>query len=112
MADALAGNAMLAALLMVTVTFMVWAGLPSSVTLAGLKLHSMPAGNPAEQLPGAELVELVKLMVCVEPFTGAMVKVTAADCPAGMVAGEAEPAVRVKSGEVTVIVVAAEVEML
>jgi len=55
------GTAMLAAVVMVKATF--WEALPLSVTLVGLKLQSVPAGRPAEQLPGAELVELVKLIV-------------------------------------------------
>jgi hypothetical protein len=104
------GSAMFAVVLMVRVTF--WEALPLSVTLCGLKLHSAPGGRPAGQLPGAELVEFVKLIVCVELFTGAMVKVTADDCPAGMDAGDAALAVRVKSGFVTVIIVAAEVAEL
>src|ERR1700720_3225587 len=41
------GSAMLAAMEMLRVTPMVWAGLPSSVTLMGLKLQSAPAGRPA-----------------------------------------------------------------
>jgi len=46
----------------------------------------------------------------VEPFTGAMVKVTMADWPAGMDAGEAALAVSVKSGVRTVTVTGEEVE--
>jgi len=83
---------------------------PLSVTLVGLKLQSAPAGRPAEQLPGLELVELVKLMVCVEPFTGEMVTVTDADCPAGTELGEVDPAARAKSLTVTTEV--ADVEAL
>jgi len=86
---------MLAAVEMVKVT--VWEFVPSSVTLAGLKLQSAPAGRPAEQLCGFELVEFAKFMVWVEPFTGAMVRVTKADCPAEMDAGDAVLAVSVKS---------------
>jgi hypothetical protein len=71
------GTVMLAAVEIVKVT--VWEFVPSSVTLPGLKLQSAPAGRPAEQLCGFELVEFVKLMVWVEPFTGAMVNVTEAD---------------------------------
>src|SRR5437764_5506329 len=81
-------TAMLA--VVVTVTVICWEFMPSSVTLVGLlgllgllKVQRAPAGKPAVQLPGEELVEFVKLMVCVEPLTGAMVKVAVADCPAG-----------------------------
>jgi hypothetical protein len=78
---------------MVIVTF--WELVPSSVTPVGLKLQAAPAGKPVQLLA-------VKLMVCVELFTGAMVKVTEADCPAGTDAGEVDPAARVKSGDVIV----------
>jgi hypothetical protein len=95
----------------VTVNMRVWEPLPVKVTLFGLlglvgllNVQSAPAGRPAEQLPGLELVEGVKLMVCIELFTGAMVKVTDADCPAGIEAGDVEPALRVKSGATTVTV--------
>jgi hypothetical protein len=57
-----------------------------------------------------ELVELVKLMVCVEPFTGEIVRVTDADCPEGTELGEVDPAARVKS--LTVITEGADVEAL
>ena len=93
------GVAMLAEVVMVIVTF--WDLVPSSVTLAGLKLQSAPAGRFAVQLPAEELVELVKLTVWVEPFTGAMVKVTEADCPAGTEVGDTDPAPSVKSLTVT-----------
>jgi hypothetical protein len=59
-------------------------------------------GNPAVQLPGLEpvfeLVEFVKLMVCVELFTGVRVKMAEVDCPAEMEVGVKAVAVRVKSG--------------
>ena len=55
------GSAMLAAVVTVSVT--VWEALPLRVTLGGVKLQSAPAGKPAVQLPGAELVEFVKLTV-------------------------------------------------
>jgi hypothetical protein len=87
---------MLAAVVMVKVTGT--ESVPSSVTLAGLKLQSAPAGRPAVQLPGAELVEFVKLMVAVEPFTGVMVRTAVAVCPAGMELGDrAVVTARVKS---------------
>jgi hypothetical protein len=90
------GKAMLAAVVMVKVTGT--ESVPSSVTLAGLKLQSAPAGRPAVQLPGAELVEFVKLMVAVEPFTGVMVRTAVAVCPAGMELGDrAVVTARVKS---------------
>jgi hypothetical protein len=57
------GKHMLPKVVMVTVTFMVWAGTPSSVTLEGLKLQSAPVGRPEVQLPGLEAVELVKFTV-------------------------------------------------
>ena len=51
--------------------------MPSSVMLAGLKRQRAPTGKPAVQLPGLEpvleLIEFEKLMVCVEPLTGAWV---------------------------------------
>ena len=80
--------------------------MPSSVTLVGLKVQRAPVGKPAVQLPGLEpvleLIEFVKLMVCVEPFTGAMVKVAEEDCPAETEAGDrGAVTVRVKSLTVT-----------
>src|SRR5271166_2187455 len=96
MVDAAGGIAMLAVVAMVRVT--VWEFVPSSVTLPGLKLQSAPAGRPAEQLCGFELVEFVKLIVWVEPFTGATVRVTEADCPAEIDAGDAALAASVKVG--------------
>jgi hypothetical protein len=88
----------------VMVKMVVSASVPSSgPTLVGLKLQLVPAGKP-EQLAA------VKLMVWVEPFTGVMVRIAEADCPAGTDAGVNVPATKVKSGEVTVTVVAVEVE--
>jgi hypothetical protein len=89
--------------------------MPSSVTLVGLKVQRAPVGNPAVQLPGLEpvfeLIEFVKLMVCVEPFTGASVNVAAADCPAKTEAGDrGEVTVSVKSA--TVINAGEDVEAL
>ena len=79
-----APRAMLGAVDTVSVTFCELA--PLSVTLVGLNVQSAPAGKPAVQLPGIvpveEVVEFVKLMVSVEPFTGAMVNLAVADCPA------------------------------
>ena len=96
-------DAMFAAVVTVKVT--VFEFMPSSVTLVGLKLQRAPAGRPAVQLPlllpVLELVELVKLMVCVEPFTGARVNVTEAGCPAETEPGTKLPGVRVKSLTVT-----------
>src|ERR1700692_2091279 len=73
-------RAMFGAVLTVSVTFTEW--VPSRVTLVGLKVQSAPVGKPAVQLPGVEplvleLSEFAKLMVWVEPFTGATVKVDA-----------------------------------
>jgi len=68
---------------MVRVTVMVWVATPSSVTLAGLKLQSAPAGRPAVQLPPPEAVELVKLTVPVKPVVGVRVMTDVAVCPAG-----------------------------
>src|SRR5580698_11605332 len=79
------GTVMFAAVVTVKVT--VCEAEPFSVTLAGLKLQSAPAGKPAVQLPGAPVAEFVKLMVWVEPLTGAMVRTAVADCPAGIEAG-------------------------
>jgi hypothetical protein len=73
---------------------------PSRVTLVGLKVQSAPAGNPAVQLPWPE-PEFVKLIVCVEPFTGEMVSVADADCPAVTELGDRELAASVKSLTVT-----------
>ena len=89
--------------------------MPSSVTLVGLKVQRAPVGNPAVQLPGLEpvfeLIEFVKLMVCVEPFTGASVNVADADCPAKTEAGDrGEVTVSVKSA--TVINAGEDVEAL
>ena len=76
--------------------------MPSSVMLVGLKVQRAPVGKPAVQLPGLEpvleLIEFVKLIVCVEPFTGASVNVADADCPAEMEVGVRALEVRVKSG--------------
>ena len=71
----------------VTVKVTVWGAKPSSITLLGVKLQSAPAGNPAVQLPGAPVTEFVKLIVWVEPFSGATVRTAVADCPAGIEAG-------------------------
>lgn len=61
------------------------------MTLVGLKVHTVCCCRPAVQLPGVQLVgefvEFVKLMVSVEPFTGAIVSVAIADCPAEMELG-------------------------
>jgi len=96
-------NAMLGAVVMSRVTVLEF--MPSSVTLVGLKVQRAPVGKPAVQLPGlepvVELVEFVKLMVCVEAFTGVKVNVVEADCPAEMEAGRTVPAVSVKSLTVT-----------
>jgi hypothetical protein len=46
-------------------------------------------------------MEFVKLMVCVEPFTGVKVNVAEADCPAEMELGERVLATSVKSLTVT-----------
>ena len=105
------GNAMLATVVMARVTGIVCAGLPSSVTLPGLKLQSAPAGRPALQLPGLEAVELVKFTVPVKPLLGVMVTVETDVCPAGMLDGLSAPADMV-NGTVTVTVVGAEVEAL
>jgi type II secretory pathway component PulM len=86
---------MLAAVVMVRVTVLEL--VPSRVTLVGLKVQRAPAGNPAVQLPWPE-PEFVKLIVWVEPFTGEMVKVADADCPAVTEPGESVLAERVKSG--------------
>ncbi len=51
-----------------------------------LKLQSAPVGRPAEQLPGFDTVELVKLTAPVKPFTGAIAIVNVAVCPAATVA--------------------------
>jgi len=59
---------------------MVWAGIPSSVTLVGLKLHCVPVGRPAVQPPGEP-----KFTVPVNPVVGVMVIVCVAVCPAGTV---------------------------
>jgi hypothetical protein len=70
-----------------------------SVTLVGvlgllrfLKVQSAPAGRPAVQLPGVELVEelaeFVKLIVSLVPCTSVRVKVAIADCPAGTDTGD------------------------
>ena len=77
--------------------------MPSSVTFLGLKVHRAPAGKPAVQLPGLEpvleLMEFVKLMVCVELFTGVKVNVTEVDCPAEIEMGvSGVVTVSVKSG--------------
>ena len=77
---ALGGNVMLAAVATVRTTLMVWAGMPSSVTLVGLKLQSAPAGTPAVQPPGAP-----KFTVPVNPVVGVTVIVCVAVCPAGTV---------------------------
>jgi hypothetical protein len=92
---------MFAALLMVRIS--ICECVPSSVTLVGLKLQAVPAGKPVQLLE-------VKLTVCVELFTGATVRVTEADCPAGIDAGDAVPAPSVKSGWMTVTVTAEDVE--
>jgi hypothetical protein len=112
---------MLATVVMVTCT--VTGGLPLvSVTLVGVlglvrfwKLHRAPAGSPAVQLPGVELVgepdEFVKLMVSLSPCTRVRVKVAIADCPAEMDAGARRLVVwRVKSDGVTFTVTAGDVE--
>jgi len=85
---------------------------PFSVTLAGLKLQSAPAGRP-EQLPPLETVELVKFTVPVKPPAGVMVIAEVAGgpvCPAETVrlAGAAE----IVNGVVTVITAAADTEPL
>jgi len=71
---------------------------PLSVTLVGLNVQRAPAGRPAVQLPGVvpveEVAEFVKLTVSVDPFTGAMVNVAVADCPA-----ETEPGARLLATE-------------
>ena len=101
MACAPEGSAILAAVVMVKVT--VWELVPSSVTNAGLNVQSAPGGRFVVQLPGEELVDLVKFTVWVEPFTGEMVKVAEADCPAGMELGvRGRLVVRVKSLTVTI----------
>jgi predicted small integral membrane protein len=84
MACAPEGNAMFAAVVMVKVTVIVWRGLPSSVTLGGLKLQSAPAGRFTVQLLGLDAVEFVKLTDPVKPLVGVMVSVEIALCPAGM----------------------------
>lgn len=98
-----APSAILAAVETVRVTVLEFT--PSSVTLVGLNVQRAPAGKPAVQLPGLEpvleLVEFVKLMVWVEPFTGEMVKVAAANCPAEMEPGDRVLAEMVKSLTVT-----------
>jgi len=85
---------------------------PFSVTLAGLKLQSAPAGRP-EQLPPLETVELVKFTVPVKPPAGTMVIAEVAGgpvCPAETVrlAGTAE----IVNGVVTVTTTAVDVEPL
>ena len=105
------GRAMLAAVATVRATFIVCAGLPSRVTLPGLKLHNVPAGRPAVQLPGLEAVEFVKFTVPVKPLVGVMVRVDAGRLPSGDVAGLSALADMV-NGTVTVTVVGAEVEAL
>lgn len=89
--------------------------MPSSVMLVGLKAQRAPTGKPAVQLPGLEpvleLIEFVKLMVCVEPFTGATVKVAEADCPAKTEAGD-RGAVIVSVKSATVISAGEDVEAL
>src|SRR5580693_3295505 len=105
------GSAMLAAVVIVTVTVLVSVWTPSSVTLPGLKLQRAPAGRLAVQLPGLEAVELVKLTVPVKTVAGAMVIVESAVCPAGALAGLSALADMV-NGTVTVTVVGAEVEAL
>jgi len=91
-------SAMLGAVVMARVTVLEL--VPSRVTLVGLKVQRAPAGNPAVQLPWVE-PEFVKLIVCVEPFTGEMVNVATADCPAVTELGESVLAERVKSLTVT-----------
>jgi hypothetical protein len=110
MACAPEGNVIFAAVVMVRTTGMVWRGLPSSVTLAGLKLQSAPAGRFAVQLPGFDAVEFVKFTVPVKPLVGAMVIVEVAVWPAGTlrVAGLGV----MLNGAVTVTVAAAEVAAL
>ena len=105
------GSAMLAAVVIVRATGIVCAGLPSSVTLPGLKLQSAPAGRFAVQLPGLDAVEFVKFTVPVKPLVGVMVTVDVAVCPAGTLAGLSALADMV-NGTVTVTVVGAEVEAL
>ena len=83
MACAPEGSAIFAAVVMLSTTLMVWAGIPSSVTLVGLKLQSAPAGRLAVQLPGFDAVELVKFTVPVKPLAGVIVIVWVAVCPAG-----------------------------
>jgi hypothetical protein len=105
-------NAMLGAVVMSRVTVLEF--MPSSVTLVGLKVQRAPVGKPAVQLPGLEPVfepvEFVKLMVCVEPFTGAKVRMDEEDCPAEMEVGVKAAEVRVKSGGITVTAAGDEVE--
>jgi len=88
--------------------------MPSSVTLVGLKVQRAPTGKPAVQLPGLdpvlELTEFVKLIVCVEPFTGVRVNIAEVDCPAEMELGIGLPATSVKS--LTVTTAGEEVESL
>lgn len=105
------GNAMLAAVAIVSITVDGEAGLPLRGTLVGLKLQSAPAGRPLVQLPGVEAVELVKLTVPLKPLMGVMVIVDVVICPAGMLAGVKALADMVK-GTVTVIAVGADIEAL
>jgi hypothetical protein len=108
-----AGSAILATVVIVSCT--VTGVEPLSVTLVGLKLQSAPAGRPAVQLPGVELVgepdEFVKLMVSLRPCTKVRVKVAMADCPADTDAGAKGLVVwSVKSDGVTLTVTAGDVE--
>jgi len=98
-----APSTMLGAVVTVSVTVLELT--PSSVTPVGLKVQRAPAGKPAVQLPLLEpvfeLVEFVKLTVCVEPFTGVRVNVADADCPAETELGDRVLAEMVKSLTVT-----------
>jgi hypothetical protein len=107
-ACALDGNAMFAAVVMVRTT--VDADEPLSVTLEGLKLQSAPAGRFAVQLPGFDVVELVKLTAPVNPLVGVMVIVEVAVCPAGML--KAEGLADMVNGAITVTTAGGDVEAL
>jgi hypothetical protein len=80
MAWAPEGNVMFAPVVMVKTTLMVWAGIPSSVTLVGLNVQVAPAGTPA-----VHPAEAPKLTVPVNPAVGVTVIVCVAVCPAGTV---------------------------
>jgi len=70
---------------------------PLSVTLVGLNVQRAPAGRPPYNFGSCtreEVAEFVKLTVSVDPFTGAMVNVAVADCPA-----ETEPGARLLATE-------------